>query len=35
LKYGELTFVDLVEEESGGVNFCAFEHDKRPNGLDE
>jgi hypothetical protein len=35
MQYGELAFVDLAGEESGGINFCAFEDDKRPNGLDE
>jgi hypothetical protein len=35
MKYGELALVDLVGEESGGVNFCAFEDDKRPNVLNE
>jgi hypothetical protein len=35
MKYGELALVDLVGEESGQVNFCAFEDDKRPNVLDE
>lgn len=35
MQYGELAFVNLTGEESEGVNFCAFEDDKRPNGLDE
>jgi hypothetical protein len=35
MRYGELAFVDLVGEESGGVNFYVFEDDKKPNVLDD
>jgi len=31
---GELVVVDLVGEASRKIDFCVFEHDKIPNGLD-
>jgi len=35
MRYGEFALMDLVGEESGRINFCAFEDNKRPNVLDE